>query len=66
MIEIEQKMESAEYGQGYRHGWDAAVRLAAQIAEHRHKHWASTKGRGGVGGVTACEEIAAAIRGLEE
>jgi hypothetical protein len=61
----EQEMERAAYDQGYQHGWDAAVRLAAQIAEARHGHWNSTPGHGVSCDATACEDIADAIRVLK-
>lgn len=54
-----------DYETIYLRGWNGAIRAAARIAESRHKHWNSAKGHGVSCDVTACEEIATAIRALK-
>lgn len=54
------------YNLGYQHGWDAAVRMAAEIAENRHHHWNSHIDHRVACDVSACEDIATAIRDLEQ
>ena len=39
---------------------------AAELAEFRYEHWNHTKGHGVSCDVTACEEIARAIRALKD
>jgi hypothetical protein len=43
-----------------------ALEEAADVAEFRYEYWNSVKGHGVSCDVTACEEIAAAIRALKE
>lgn len=42
-----------------------ALEEAAALAEDRHKHWNRTSGYGVSCDVTACEDIARAIRALK-
>jgi hypothetical protein len=55
-----------DYDQGFRDGWNAAIRRAAQTAETSHERWHGTEGHGVSCDVTACEEIATAIRALKD
>jgi hypothetical protein len=63
-------MENHEPTDGEKAAWAAGRRLgleeAADLAEFRYEHWNHTKGHGVSCDVTACEEIAAAIRALKE